>query len=74
MNISRVNDLLGQVRMRLESLDAESMDEGIQQMDADDPRSVPSANKRVAHLMSKLTTGRSKSNRVVATGTSRGRR
>jgi hypothetical protein len=71
MDISRVNDLLGQVRIKLESLDPTQADEGIETMSADSAGSVGVANGKLAHLMAKLTTGRSGTNRVRATGTSK---
>ena len=67
MNISKVNGLLEQIRVRLDS----STDEGIQQMTAADGKSIGAANKKLTGLMAKLTTGRSKSNKVHATGTSK---
>lgn len=71
MDISRVNDLLGQVRIKLESLDPAN--EGIETMSAANGSSVSAANGRLAHLMAKLTTGRSDKNKVRATGTSKRR-
>jgi hypothetical protein len=68
MDISRVNDLLGQVRIKLESLDPENTEEGIETMSPASGGSVSAANGRLAHLMAKLTTGRSDKNKVKATG------
>jgi hypothetical protein len=71
MNISKVNDLLGQVRVRLESLDPNNQEENIHQMTSADPKSIGAANSKLTHLMAKLTAGRSKSTKVRATGTSK---
>lgn len=71
MDISKVNDLLGQVRLRLESLDPARADEGIETMSPDTPGSVSAANGKLASLMAKLTANRSDKNKVRATGTSK---
>jgi len=71
MDISRVNDLLGQVRVKLESLDPANTEEGIETMSPASGGSVSAANGRLAHLMAKLTTGRSDKNKVRATGSSK---
>jgi hypothetical protein len=71
MDISRVNDLLGQVRLKLESLDPANTEEGIETMSPSSGGSVSTANAKLAHLMAKLTTGRSDKNKVKATGASK---
>lgn len=68
MNIVKINDLLGQVRVKLESLDPNVTEEGLQHMSSVDPKSIPTANSRVKDLIGKLTSGRSKANEVRATG------
>jgi hypothetical protein len=57
MDISKVNDLLGQVRVRLESLDPNNTDENIQTMNSVDPKSLSTANSKLANLISKLSPG-----------------
>lgn len=71
MDISKVNGLLGQVRVRLESLDPSNTDEQIQTMNSVDPKSLGAANSKLTSLMAKLTAGRSKATKVRATGTSK---
>lgn len=66
MNINRVNNLLEEVRARLQSLD-----EGIERMDPESHGSISSANDRVGALLAKLTHGRSKHNMIHAAGTRR---
>lgn len=73
MNVSKINGLLGQVRIRLESLDPNAAEEGIEHMSPGSSKSIKGANDRVGFLMSKLTTGRNKANKVRATGTSKSR-
>ena len=68
MNISKVNDLLGQVRVKLESLDCGATEEGIQEMPVGGGKSISAANGRLNHLMGKLTANRGKANKVVSTG------
>lgn len=57
MDISKVNDLLGQVRVRLESLDPNNTDEQIQTMTSADPKSLSTANGKLANLIAKLSPG-----------------
>jgi hypothetical protein len=69
LNITKINDLLGQVRVKLESLDPNVQDENIKVATSADPKALPTAHKRTADLLSKLTKGRSKANQVRAYGT-----
>lgn len=59
MNITKINDLLGQVRVKLESLDPDSQEEGLQTMNgnASHGKAVSMANARVAHLVAKAQAG-----------------
>lgn len=66
MDISKVNDLLGQVRVKLESLDPNN--EGIEVINAATPGSVSTANGKMANLIAKLAPGGRKPK---ATGTSK---
>jgi hypothetical protein len=68
MDISKVNDLLGQVRLKLESLEPGSAEEGIETMSTASGGSVSAANGRLAHLMAKLGANRSDANKVKAAG------
>jgi len=75
MDINRVNGLLGQVRVKLESLDPANLEEMAElemQVGAGydtDGSTVEVAKKRLQTLLDKLSNGRSDSNRVQATGT-----
>jgi hypothetical protein len=74
MDINRVNGLLGQVRVKLESLDPANLEEAELEMQVGagydtDGSTVEVAKKRLQHLLDKLSNGRSDSNRVRATGT-----
>jgi hypothetical protein len=75
MDIGRVNNLLDQVRVKLESLDPASLEESMgeiqNQLDGDsapDDGSVGTAKKRLGHLLAKLGANRSDSNKVKAYG------
>ena len=75
MDINRVNSLLGQVRVKLESLDPANLEEMAELemqvpdgYDMDDDV-VATAKGRLQHLLDKLGANRSDSNRVRATGT-----
>lgn len=59
MNITKINDLLGQVRIKLESLDPNSQEEALVTINgnAGHGKAVSQANKRVAHLVSKAQAG-----------------
>jgi len=52
MDISKVNDLLGQVRVKLESLDPNN--EGIEVIGNKSGGSVSTANGKMANLIAKL--------------------
>lgn len=66
MDISKVNDLLGQVRVKLESLDPNN--EGIEVIGNKSGGSVSTANGKMANLIAKLAPGDRKPK---ATGTSK---
>ena len=66
MDISKVNDLLGQVRVKLESLDPNN--EGIEVISNTSGGSVATANGKMANLIAKLAPGDRKPK---ATGTSK---
>lgn len=66
MDISKVNDLLGQVRIKLESLDPNN--EGIEVIGNTSGGSVSTANGKLANLIAKLSPGDRKPK---ATGTSK---
>lgn len=68
MDISRVNDLLGQVRIKLESLDPDHTEEGIEVIGSTSGGSVSAANGKLANLIAKLSPG---DNKPKATGTSK---
>jgi len=73
MDIGYLNGLLGQVRVKLESLDPTLEDLEMQQMDlsdseCDDAR-LGTAKARLNHLLAKLGANRSDSNRVKSYGT-----
>ena len=76
MDIGYVNNLLGQVKYKLESLDP-SFDEDLemQQADVSDSENVDSrmsaSRMRLNHLLAKLGANRSDSNKVKAHGTTR---
>ena len=59
MNITKINDLLGQVRVKLESLDPNAQEEGMQTINgnASHGKAVSMANARVANLVSKAQAG-----------------
>lgn len=73
MDIGHVNNLLGEVKVRLEYLDPSVEDVEMQQMDPSDSENqgarMSAAKKRLAHLLAKLGANRSDANRVRATGT-----
>lgn len=75
MDINRVNNLLGRVQMKLESLDPDNLEEmaELEMQVGDgydtDSSTIAVAQKRLQHLLDKLSSGRSDSNRVQATGT-----
>lgn len=68
MDISKVNDLLGQVRVKLESLDPNHAEEGIEVIGNKSGGSVATANGKMASLIAKLAPGDRKPK---ATGTSK---
>lgn len=76
MDINRVNNLLGRVQVKLESLDPANLEEMAElemQVGAGydtDSSTIAVAQKRLQHLLDKLSSGRSDANRVRATGTS----
>jgi len=76
MDINRVNNLLGRVRVKLESLDPSNLEEmaELEMQVGDgydtDGGTIAVAQKRLQHLLDKLSNGRSDSNRIRATGTS----
>lgn len=59
MNIQKINDLLGQVRVKLESLDPQAQDEALVTINgnASHGKAVAMANSRVANLVSKAQAG-----------------
>lgn len=59
MNITKINDLLGQVRVKLESLDPAAQEEGMQTINgnASHGKAVSMANARVANLVAKAQKG-----------------
>ena len=73
MDIGYLNGLLGQVRMKLESLDPQYEDLEMQQPDLSDEDNeearLSAAKARLNHLLAKLGANRSDSNRVKAYGT-----
>ena len=73
MDIGYLNNLLGQVRVKLESLDPTVEELEMQQSDLSDSENdegrLASARKRMDHLLAKLGANRSDSNRVKAHGT-----
>lgn len=75
MDINRVNGLLGQVKVKLESLDLANLEEmaELEMQVGDgydtDGSTVDVAKGRLQNLLDKLSKGRSDSNRVRATGT-----
>jgi len=74
MDINKVNNLLGRVRVKLESLDPSNLNEMEMQVSANydsDTGSVNAAKKKLQDLLDKLSANRSDSNRVRATGTKR---
>ena len=68
MDISKVNDLLGQVRVKLESLDPNHAEEGMEVIGNTSGGSVSTANGKLASLISKLAPG---GHKVKATGTNK---
>jgi len=64
MDISKVNGLLDKVRIKLESIGSAGIEENIEKTPASGDTSISAANGRLAHLMSKLTAGRSKKNKL----------
>jgi hypothetical protein len=77
MDINRVNNLLGQVRVKLESLDPANL-EMLGEEDLEptagyemNGSALSAARKKLQDLMDKLSANRSDSNRVRATGTGR---
>ena len=73
MDIAYVNNLLGEVRERLEYLDPRVEDVEMQQPDLSDSGNqearLSAAKKRLAHLLAKLAANRSDANRVRSYGT-----
>ena len=75
MDINRVNNLLGQVRVKLESLDPANLEEmaELEMQVANgydtDGSTAEVAKKRLQNLLDKLGANRSDSNRIRATGT-----
>lgn len=75
MDIGYVNNLLGQVRVKLESLDPSMTEEDLEMQQADpsdsanDDARLGSAKARLNHLLAKLGANRSDSNRVKSYGT-----
>ena len=67
MDIGHVNNLLGEVGARLESLDPHA--EEIETMKPGSDGSVSAAKAKLADLMAKLGANRSKANKVNAYGT-----
>ena len=76
MDISYVNNLLGQVKVKLESLhpdfneDMEMQQADLSDSENDDAR-LGAAKKRLSNLLGKLSSNRSDSNRVKSYGTGR---
>ena len=75
MDINRVNNLLGQVRYKLESLDPSNLD-ALDEEDLEptagydmDGKVLSKAKQKLQNLFDKLSANRSDSNRVRATGT-----
>jgi len=69
MDISRVNGLLDQVRVRLESLDEDTMELQVGADYENNPDRLAVAKGRLDHLMQKLRAGRENSNQIQAYGT-----
>lgn len=70
MNITKINDLLTSVKVRLESIDLNAMAE--QKMASEQhPKKLAGAKKRLQNLYNKLSKGRSSDTEVVATGAKR---
>lgn len=70
MKLSKVNDLLVNMKAKLESIDLKAMAE--QKMASEQhPKKLAGAKKRLAGLYQKLTKGRDASNQIVATGAKR---
>ena len=76
MDIGHVNNLLSEVKQRLEYLDPTNEGVGeldMQQADVEDGENrsarLSAAEKRLSHLLAKLGANRSDSNRVKAYGT-----
>lgn len=75
MDIGYVNNLLDQMKVKLESLDPANLEEGmgeiqnqLQGASASDPGAIGSAKKRLDHLLAKLGANRSDANKVKAYG------
>lgn len=73
MDIGHVNNLLDEVKARLEYLDPQYEDVEMQQTDAGDSVNqgarMGAVKKRLAHLLAKLSANRSEANRVRSYGT-----
>ena len=76
MDISYVNNLLGQVKVKLESLNP-NFDENLEMQQTDlsdsenDEARLSAAKQRLSNLLGKLGSNRSDSNRVKSYGTGR---
>lgn len=69
MNISHVNGLLDEVRVRLESLDEENLELQVGSGYENEPARLAAAKGRLDKLLAKLNANRSDANRVRAYGT-----
>ena len=70
MQIVEVNNILRQVKAKLESLDPARLAEGMKPLQHN-PSKMSGAKKRLANLYGKLTKGRSDATQVQATGAKR---
>jgi hypothetical protein len=74
MNIGHINGLLGNVKVKLESLhpaNRQQIAEAQKKPSEHDPKRMRAAKSRLEKLYSKLTTGRSDATKVKATGAKR---
>ena len=71
MHIQQINSMLSEVREKLESLDLDQLSEMNTKPSQHHDDKMSAARYRLQQLYSKLTSGRSDSNRVKATGAKR---
>lgn len=70
MNLAKVNSILEEMKLRLESLHPNKIEE-MRANSVHSGKKMSAAKKRLAKLYQKLTAGRSEANKVVATGAKR---